>query len=330
MFSRYLNVYGVTVFFQTEYKSLLDKLTEDYGRFFLKRKNRPHVDIEFQVLKEPREPVEEKYSFRMNLQDSCFIDRNRIVMWGKNLKLKNAYEEEVRPYLTTFISIKQIEKHETFLVHASAVRMLNKGILFPGEKRCGKTSLALQCILNEAEYLSDELAFIRRHRHGVYIMGLPQAINVGIGSAKWFRRKWPRRIPDSYIQPYEQLDSLTLFGLEVGKKLTISPKALIKHNISLPVSNLDIIIFAEANFALKEPRIMALPEDISIIKLQSNIIPPFKWNFWAPFDFKTYMKKIVKLLECLRGNVCSYFLQWSDNHDKNYNLIKAVVAESIK
>lgn len=320
LFSQHLNVHDVNVLFETEYKLILDQLSMDYEQFFIEKPESP-IDIEFRVLRAPPQQMKERKFFSMNLRDFCYIDKDRIVMWGKNFELANAYDEEVRPYFTASISAKQIEKNETFLIHASAVRTFNKGVIFVGKKGCGKSSLALRCILNGAEYLSNELVFVKKHHEQACIMGLPQTMTLGIGAARWFRAKWPKVISNSFVKPYRHSDSLSLFSLEIGEKLQVPPKALIQHDSSSLVSKLDAIIFPEANFYSSKPRILPIPQDISVIRLLSAIISPFKWNFWGSLKFETYMDKLTSLLNWLPESIHSYQFQWCQNHDKNYRCL---------
>lgn len=215
------------------------------------------------------------------------------------------------------ITWKHFELNNACLLHASSVNFNGKGLLFTGEKKSGKTSLMFQFITNGAKYISNELVFVKNFPE-TKIMGLPQGITLGIGASVYFNGKNSPIVPSDHISSFIGKDSRELFLTESGEKVEILPKYL--ENIMLE-STLDTIIFPEANFDLKVPRLEKISKDALAIKLLDSIIHPFKWNYKPEMPLKNYLDKIHSLISQICKNVDAYHFQWTDDHEVNHKFL---------
>lgn len=139
------------------------------------------------------------------------------------------------------------------LLHAAAVQYDEKGIVIIGEKGSGKTTMLINFIMSNANFISNDRVFINDKME---IISFPQALRIGVGSfenAKNMKRYYQNR---DFYRRQANINSTTFKYL-----ITIDEICTIFDSMALMKGNLDWVVVPQIQIDSEECHLECITEE---------------------------------------------------------------------
>lgn len=307
----YYDVYGVHVIVKCEgSEKLLKKLNVDYGWFLVEDKV-DSMDLRFYV--NCNENIENK-GFVSVCGNNIYIDGNNFVFSGEHLGDDDFYTEDFRPYFTTAIYYCLYTNSRDIMIHSAAVDYEGHTVLFIGDSGCGKSSLALRCVLDGGSYFSNDITYLSLDNGNLMVKALPQELNIGDQAYKWF---------EANIKDFDKLcEEKTMIFLHKFEKKCILPQS-IKKDTNL-FGKVSCVVFPEPMLNKEEPKIEKISKSVAIRQIYQQILPMFKRGYYPDIEGFALIDTLKSMLE-VDKSIEFYSLYWCGNHDKNLEAIKSAM-----
>jgi hypothetical protein len=330
---RVFEIHGVRVRFTSTVAHHLDRLAEDYGLYFVDPNDDGLSTLHYDVVS-----TEGSASAEVDRPGDSVIDGplgDRIVvsasgdvrLHGPAVGDPRAYIQEVRAYLTAAVLTRLVRQRTANQFHASAVHGSRGGVLFAGAKKMGKTSMALLSCLGGAAYMSNDITLLDLAEPGtegpaVQVMGMPQALSVGLGAVKWFAGRHPSIDLDTSMIA-DDLDGEALYNLELGEKPKLERAALAElASVRSAPAPLSAIVFPEPNLTLTRPRIRRLSADEALTRLAMLAEAFLKWEWPLALSGEDYLARSAQVTRAAVKQADCWHLQWCPDHDLNLALLR--------
>lgn len=323
-----LNVHGVALLFESEFPQHLERLREDYGGFFVE--DAATDPLLFVVATQPPtiDVGAPRAQFDGVLGDHFTVGERGVLLHGPQAGSPPAYEAEVRAYFTATVLNGLVTQRGGNLFHSSSVVGSHGAVMLAGAKKMGKSSLAMLCSLDGAEYMSNDMSVLTtQHDAGLSVMGLPQPISLAPGAMDWFsRRRAMAGIGGASTTLDESLDAMSRYVLEVGDKSRIGRPLLSQFTtVRHTAAPLGALVFPEPGLTLAEPRARLLHRDEAAARLAMLAETFLKWSWPVPLSAEQLLDRSRSLILSAVDSVPSYHLQWCADHDRNIDLLRELV-----
>lgn len=177
-----------------------------------------------------------------------------------------------------------------FLIHATAIAKDGRGILFPAEAGCGKTTVAISLILSGFKIISDDLVFLRSNERNFWAVSSFENVSVTEQTINLFDKlKFLKKKPSVKVGPFYK------WFVDIDK---LKPGAKIKK------ASLRVIIFPYIR-PHKETKIEPVSKKEAYLKLLSQN----NWDGHSDLDDNVALRKkfefyrnLVDTVECF--NLC--------------------------
>lgn len=244
-------------------------------------------------------------SFVTKLGNRCFLSDNTLFFWGNHIMDVDFYLKEFRKYLIAVISWILHKDKDMILLHASAVEMNGRCVLFAGNSGSGKTTMAMNLVKKGAKYISNDLTFMYVRGDKVMVLGVPQKITM-------------------------EKDTYEHCGLNYAvekdiNRMYIDPAGQIAVKLN---AELDTIVLLSKDVRRAEPLLEQVDVHAGMARLISKTIHAYKWGFKPFREDYGYFSVLNRILKCIEKNVSLYCMIWGKNHCENYNIImKEVIGD---
>lgn len=285
-------------------RNMLDKFYLDYGCFFIH--SREKYDFCACVTKDIGKNIKkENSSFITKLNNRCYISDSELIFWGRHVLEKEFYLEEFRKYFIALISWILHRDKNMILLHASAIEVCGKCILFAGNSNCGKTSIAMNMIKNGATYISNDLTFLYIEDNKVMVLGVPQKITMD-------------------KKTYDYCDINYVAEQDINR-IYINPSNQFKIKVS---AELNAIVLLSKDVKRKDALLERVNFNEAVARLISKIIHSYKWGFKPYCRDYGYFSVLNRVMKCIEKKVLIYYMIWGKNHFVNYNIIMKQIVEN--
>lgn len=318
---RYLVVHGLPIVFSSPEPVHHARLAEDYGGFFVD--SEPPGELMTYTV-DVSGPATGGVAFDGSLGDEVVVSSAGVGVFGPNIADPKAYEAEVRAYFTAMVLSELTRRRTGNLFHSSAVRGERGAVVFGGAKKMGKSTMAMLCSLNGAQYVSQDMTMLAVAGDAVTVMGLPQPITLAPGARSWFARRHPGSGVDTQGVDQE-LDAASLYILEVGDKHRFTRERLERYtSVCHEESALGSLVFPEPNLTLSKPRARLLDRAEATARLAMLAETFLKWHWPTPLGAEEYLDRVRLLVLSAVDSVPAWHFQWCPDHDLNYELLKDI------
>jgi len=306
----FYNVHGVRAQLCMDgHEELVKKLNVDYG-WFLSTETEGTVDVKLFVNRKTDSDINLIKSICGN---HIGIDKNEFYFNGEHTEDERFYEDDFRPYFTTSIYYCLFMKSRDVMIHSSSVNFKNKVLVFIGDSGCGKSSLALRCVLDGASYFSNDVLYLNLKNNKIVAKALPQELNIGSQAYDWFS--------DNIDNFTDLCEEKFIEFLHKSTKRCILPQTIKKDSIL--EGDVSHVIFPEPMLNSKEPIMEEISLSLAIRKSYPQIFPMYKIGYYPDIGG---LDLVNTLNDMFVGDneVKFYCLYWCSDHNKNLDLIKKV------
>ena len=211
--------------------------------------------------------------------------------------------------------VAQYQELRYVTLHASACSINDKGILMPGPKGAGKSTLMIHLLENGANFIGNDGVLCKRENNSIVLTAIPQSVRL---TKETIRNS---RILSDYFGDKVHCDF-------INDKIEFLPylydRIFAKHHLSF-ISKLELIIIPLIDLSRTDYTIEIIENDMNLELLQESLFGKYHNYIWSPFfhkqndplvdtyNFSIVFKSIPKICY-LKYGILDYY-----NQKKMYN-----------
>jgi hypothetical protein len=325
MSTRKFNLHGVVVEVRSNVDFHLQRLDADFGTFTDEGSAEPALSYTIEHVDSLPESESAQVIYTPVGDRLIWSDRWTYKITGPNLIEPPSYIHGVRSYFAAVVISELIRSRVAQQIHASAVTGRRGGVAFIGAKKAGKSSTALLSLTAGADFVSNDITFLDANGGEVQILGIPQAVTLGPGAARWFSAHAPETgVPG--------LDSLApgnpeaAYNMEGPTKFEV-PVSTIRTFTGVqggPV-RLDHLVFPEPGMWLTAPRATEIDPGEAAVRMAMNCEAMVKWGWPPALCGGEYLDRLTQLIKSSTAQAKCWLFQWCPDHHANRELLREIV-----
>ena len=254
------------------------------------------------------DPLTRKYVAQEN---SLIIKRDcqEVYLLGSSI----SRDEAVRNFL--LIAIQKLFNANILTFHASAVDVDGKGIMFPGEKGAGKTSLATEFMIRGAKCLAGNFSFVKSN-HKPRILCCPNRMKIHISTLASYPML-SELVPKDWKKELRVRTLQELYYDE--RKLLVDPRMVWGENVFKEDAELSLVLFPSLCPSTKVLKISKLGKLEFENRLKLNMISTKVIDKFVPFGQPKYeacLRQASKLTKKIIKHVRAYKIRAGGNLDQ--------------
>ncbi len=176
--------------------------------------------------------------------------------------------------------VEMLKRRGLFAVHAAAVSVDGKGVLFPGASGAGKSTLTLALVRAGLEFLADDTVFLRHDAAGLRVHAFPDEID----------------LTEATMRMFPELASVANTKREPGwPKHRVWPETLYPLKIAWSCPPAALVFPQVTNAA--QSRVEPMGRDEALIELLSNVPLTDRGSSQAHLDA---LAELARACDCFR------------------------------